>query len=152
MTFSHQFICWKLEACRDARFYCQIMSVCSVFHQSWSFQYFFWIEIYFRFWLCMHILYRSSFLILRLILWLKNSALLQTVDVFAIVALSGIVSRLLSTGTVLVATSNRAPRELNQVYITLDCLNYLGILSHALCCFLLQLSLLVNFSWWAFYM
>ncbi|KAG5540926.1 hypothetical protein RHGRI_020977 [Rhododendron griersonianum] len=39
---------------------------------------------------------------------------IQTVDVFAIVALSGIVSRLLSTGTVLVATSNRAPRELNQ--------------------------------------
>lgn len=39
----------------------------------------------------------------------------QTVDVFAIVALSGIVSRLLSTGTVLVATSNRAPRDLNQV-------------------------------------
>lgn len=41
--------------------------------------------------------------------------LLQTVDVFAIVALSGIVSRLLSTGTVLVATSNRAPEDLNQV-------------------------------------
>ncbi|KAL7181917.1 hypothetical protein ACSBR1_040764 [Camellia fascicularis] len=39
---------------------------------------------------------------------------IQTVDVFAIVALSGIMSRLLSTGTVLVATSNRAPRELNQ--------------------------------------
>ncbi|KAF7137158.1 hypothetical protein RHSIM_Rhsim07G0157100 [Rhododendron simsii] len=39
---------------------------------------------------------------------------IQTVDVFAIVALSGIVSRLLSTGTILVATSNRAPRELNQ--------------------------------------
>lgn len=39
---------------------------------------------------------------------------IQTVDVFAIVALSGIVSRLLSTGTVLVATSNRAPRDLNQ--------------------------------------
>ncbi|KAJ6330026.1 hypothetical protein OIU76_008788 [Salix suchowensis] len=39
---------------------------------------------------------------------------IQTVDVFAIVALSGILSRLLSTGTVLVATSNRAPRELNQ--------------------------------------
>lgn len=34
---------------------------------------------------------------------------------FAIVALSGIMSRLLTTGTVLVATSNRAPRELNQV-------------------------------------
>ncbi|KAH9760717.1 AFG1-like ATPase family protein [Citrus sinensis] len=39
---------------------------------------------------------------------------IQTVDVFAIVALSGIVSRLLSTGTVLVATSNRAPWDLNQ--------------------------------------
>ncbi|KAM7459479.1 hypothetical protein LguiA_036473 [Lonicera macranthoides] len=39
---------------------------------------------------------------------------IQTVDVFAIVALSGILSRLLSTGTVLIATSNRAPRELNQ--------------------------------------
>ncbi|KAG7637413.1 putative ATPase, AFG1, P-loop containing nucleoside triphosphate hydrolase [Arabidopsis thaliana] len=39
---------------------------------------------------------------------------IQTVDVFAIVALSGIMSRLLTTGTVLVATSNRAPRELNQ--------------------------------------
>ncbi|CAK7353642.1 unnamed protein product [Dovyalis caffra] len=39
---------------------------------------------------------------------------IQTVDVFAIVALSGILSRLLTTGTVLVATSNRAPRDLNQ--------------------------------------
>ncbi|XP_019056869.1 PREDICTED: lactation elevated protein 1 isoform X2 [Tarenaya hassleriana] len=39
---------------------------------------------------------------------------IQTVDVFAIVALSGIMSRLLTTGTVLVATSNRAPRDLNQ--------------------------------------
>ncbi|XAR69373.1 hypothetical protein NMG60_11000922 [Bertholletia excelsa] len=39
---------------------------------------------------------------------------IQTVDVFAIVALSGILSRLLSTGTILVATSNRAPRDLNQ--------------------------------------
>ncbi|VFQ84756.1 unnamed protein product [Cuscuta campestris] len=39
---------------------------------------------------------------------------IQTVDVFAIVALSGIVSRLLSKGTVLVATSNREPRDLNQ--------------------------------------
>lgn len=39
---------------------------------------------------------------------------IQTVDVFAIVALSGIVSRLLSTGTVFVATSNRAPTDLNQ--------------------------------------
>ncbi|CAL5429073.1 unnamed protein product [Camellia sinensis] len=42
---------------------------------------------------------------------------IQTVDVFAIVALSGIMSRLLSTGTVLVATSNRAPRELNQILL-----------------------------------
>lgn len=40
---------------------------------------------------------------------------LQTVDVFAVVALSGILSRLLSTGTILVATSNRAPEDLNQV-------------------------------------
>ncbi|XP_073283495.1 uncharacterized protein [Primulina huaijiensis] len=39
---------------------------------------------------------------------------IQTVDIFAIVALSGILSRLLSTGTILVATSNRAPRDLNQ--------------------------------------
>ncbi|CAM8895315.1 unnamed protein product [Rhodiola kirilowii] len=39
---------------------------------------------------------------------------IQTVDVFAIIALSGILSRLLSSGTVLVATSNRAPRDLNQ--------------------------------------
>ncbi|KAI6680166.1 hypothetical protein NL676_034047 [Syzygium grande] len=39
---------------------------------------------------------------------------IQTVDVFAIVALSGILSRLLSSGTVLVATSNRAPNDLNQ--------------------------------------
>ncbi|CAI9096677.1 OLC1v1032875C1 [Oldenlandia corymbosa var. corymbosa] len=39
---------------------------------------------------------------------------IQTVDVFAIVALSGILSRLLSTGTILVATSNRAPADLNQ--------------------------------------
>ncbi|KAI5669577.1 hypothetical protein M9H77_19430 [Catharanthus roseus] len=39
---------------------------------------------------------------------------IQTVDVFAIVALSGILSRLLSTGTILVATSNRAPGDLNQ--------------------------------------
>ncbi|KAI4380958.1 hypothetical protein MLD38_007084 [Melastoma candidum] len=39
---------------------------------------------------------------------------IQTIDVFAIVALSGILSRLLSTGTVLVATSNRAPQDLNQ--------------------------------------
>ncbi|CAN6286148.1 unnamed protein product [Urochloa humidicola] len=39
---------------------------------------------------------------------------IQTIDVFAVVALSGIVSRLLSTGTVLVATSNKAPEDLNQ--------------------------------------
>ncbi|XP_031472979.1 uncharacterized protein LOC116245641 isoform X1 [Nymphaea colorata] len=39
---------------------------------------------------------------------------IQTVDVFAIVALSGIMNRLLSTGTILVATSNRAPGDLNQ--------------------------------------
>ncbi|WOL09423.1 hypothetical protein Cni_G18176 [Canna indica] len=39
---------------------------------------------------------------------------IQTVDVFAIVALSGIISKLLSSGTVLVATSNRAPEDLNQ--------------------------------------
>ncbi|CAL9145073.1 uncharacterized protein LOC135585758 isoform X2 [Musa acuminata AAA Group] len=39
---------------------------------------------------------------------------IQTVDVFAIVALSGIVSKLLTTGTVLVATSNKAPENLNQ--------------------------------------
>ncbi|XP_064993417.1 uncharacterized protein LOC135585758 isoform X6 [Musa acuminata AAA Group] len=38
----------------------------------------------------------------------------ETVDVFAIVALSGIVSKLLTTGTVLVATSNKAPENLNQ--------------------------------------
>jgi predicted ATPase len=52
---------------------------------------------------------------------MKISALiLQTVDVFAIVALSGILSRLLTTGTVLVATSNRAPRELNQVFFLIS--------------------------------
>ncbi|CAL4928456.1 unnamed protein product [Urochloa decumbens] len=39
---------------------------------------------------------------------------IQTIDVFAVVALSGILSRLLSTGTVLVATSNKAPEDLNQ--------------------------------------
>lgn len=39
---------------------------------------------------------------------------MQTIDVFAVVALSGILSRLLSTGTVLVATSNKAPEDLNQ--------------------------------------
>ncbi|KAK4274426.1 hypothetical protein QN277_017646 [Acacia crassicarpa] len=39
---------------------------------------------------------------------------IQTVDVFAIVALSGILSRLLSTGTIIVATSNRAPEDLNE--------------------------------------
>jgi len=38
----------------------------------------------------------------------------QTIDVFAVVALSGILSRLLTTGTVLVATSNKAPEDLNQ--------------------------------------
>ncbi|PKA53780.1 hypothetical protein AXF42_Ash020701 [Apostasia shenzhenica] len=46
---------------------------------------------------------------------------IQTVDVFAIVSLSGIVSRLLSTGTVLVATSNRAPEDLNQVHYFWPC-------------------------------
>lgn len=40
--------------------------------------------------------------------------IVQTIDVFAVVALSGILSRLLSTGTVLVATSNKAPEDLNQ--------------------------------------
>ncbi|XP_040378579.1 putative ATPase N2B isoform X2 [Oryza brachyantha] len=39
---------------------------------------------------------------------------IQTIDVFAVVALSGILSRLLSTGTVLVSTSNKAPEDLNQ--------------------------------------
>ncbi|XP_039825280.1 putative ATPase N2B isoform X2 [Panicum virgatum] len=39
---------------------------------------------------------------------------IQTIDVFAVVALSGILSRLLTTGTVLVATSNKAPEDLNQ--------------------------------------
>ncbi|KAF7817241.1 AFG1-like ATPase isoform X1 [Senna tora] len=39
---------------------------------------------------------------------------IQTVDVFAIVTLSGILSRLLSTGTIIVATSNRAPKDLNE--------------------------------------
>ncbi|XP_061376442.1 uncharacterized protein LOC133318456 isoform X2 [Gastrolobium bilobum] len=39
---------------------------------------------------------------------------IQTVDVFAIVALSGILSRLLSSGTIIVATSNRAPEDLNE--------------------------------------
>ncbi|CAN6297015.1 unnamed protein product [Urochloa humidicola] len=39
---------------------------------------------------------------------------IQTIDVFAVVALSGILSRLLSTGTVLIATSNKAPEDLNQ--------------------------------------
>ncbi|PAN43975.1 hypothetical protein PAHAL_9G008200 [Panicum hallii] len=39
---------------------------------------------------------------------------IQTIDVFAVVALSGILSRLLNTGTVLVATSNKAPEDLNQ--------------------------------------
>ncbi|KAH9306553.1 hypothetical protein KI387_010957, partial [Taxus chinensis] len=36
------------------------------------------------------------------------------VDVFTVVALSGIISRLLNRGTVLVTTSNRAPEDLNQ--------------------------------------
>ena len=54
-----------------------------------------------------------SFLLIFLSFFLFYST--QTVDVFAIVCLSGIVSRLLSTGTVLVATSNRAPEDLNQV-------------------------------------
>ncbi|CAA6666388.1 unnamed protein product [Spirodela intermedia] len=45
---------------------------------------------------------------------------IQTVDVFAVVALSGIVSRLLSNGIVLVATSNRAPEDLNQDGMQLD--------------------------------
>lgn len=45
---------------------------------------------------------------------------LQTIDVFAVVALSGILSRLLSTGTVLVATSNRLPEDLNQVNCFVD--------------------------------
>ncbi|KAL5559328.1 hypothetical protein UlMin_035539 [Ulmus minor] len=48
---------------------------------------------------------------------------IQTVDVFAIVALSGIVSRLLSTGTVLVATSNRLPTDLNQDGMQWDIFN-----------------------------
>ncbi|KAL2318088.1 hypothetical protein Fmac_031964 [Flemingia macrophylla] len=39
---------------------------------------------------------------------------IQTVDVFAIVALSGILSRLLNSGTIIVATSNRAPKDLNE--------------------------------------
>ncbi|KAK7384725.1 hypothetical protein VNO78_30426 [Psophocarpus tetragonolobus] len=39
---------------------------------------------------------------------------IQTVDVFAIVALSGILSRLLSSGTIIVTTSNRAPKDLNE--------------------------------------
>ncbi|XP_004498664.1 uncharacterized protein [Cicer arietinum] len=39
---------------------------------------------------------------------------IQTVDVFAIVALSGILSRLLSSGTIIVGTSNRAPKDLNE--------------------------------------
>ncbi|KMZ68628.1 AFG1-like ATPase family protein, putative, expressed [Zostera marina] len=45
---------------------------------------------------------------------------IQTIDVFAVVALSGILSRLLSTGTVLVATSNRLPEDLNQDGMQLD--------------------------------
>ena len=59
---------------------------------------------------------------MQLIFRIKNQCfLLQTVDVFAVVALSGIISRLLSTGTVLVATSNRAPDDLNQVCSEMDC-------------------------------
>lgn len=38
---------------------------------------------------------------------------------FAIVALSGILSRLMSTGTIIVATSNRAPKDLNEVWYLL---------------------------------
>ncbi|KAI3977655.1 hypothetical protein MKX01_004188, partial [Papaver californicum] len=38
----------------------------------------------------------------------------KTIDVFAIIALSGILSRLLTTGTFLVATSDRAPEDLNK--------------------------------------
>lgn len=60
--------------------------------------------------------YRTKvfFLLLRSSYFFFN--FLQTVDVFAIIALSGILSRLLSSGTVLVATSNRAPKDLNQVF------------------------------------
>lgn len=49
--------------------------------------------------------------------------LFQTVDVFAIVALSGILSRLLTTGTIIVATSNRAPKDLNEVcsFLMINC-------------------------------
>ncbi|XP_057824623.2 uncharacterized protein LOC131036686 isoform X5 [Cryptomeria japonica] len=39
---------------------------------------------------------------------------IQAVDVFTVVALSGIISRLLNRGIILVATSNRAPEDLNQ--------------------------------------
>lgn len=40
---------------------------------------------------------------------------IQAVDVFTVVALSGIMTRLLNRGIVLVATSNRAPVDLNQL-------------------------------------
>lgn len=61
---------------------------------------------------------------LWLIFKIKNYCFpLQTVDVFAVVALSGIISRLLGTGTVLVATSNRAPNDLNQVCFKMDFLD-----------------------------
>ena len=86
----------------------------------------------------MHILRRIQILDSAKIFGLKNSGfLLLTVDVFSIVALSVIVSRLLSTGTVLVAINNRAPADLNQLCRKLDCLKYLGLLSHAIplfCC------------------
>lgn len=39
---------------------------------------------------------------------------IQAVDVFTVVALSGIMTRLLNRGTVLIATSNRPPGDLNQ--------------------------------------
>ena len=68
---------------------------------------------------------------------LKILAFYYRLLAFAIVALYGIVSRLLSTGTVLVATNNRAPTFLNQLCRKLDCLKYLGLLSHAIplfCC------------------
>jgi hypothetical protein len=41
------------------------------------------------------------------------------------VALSGILSRLLSSGTIIVATSNRAPKDLNEVCSLLVNLFYL---------------------------
>lgn len=77
-----------------------------------------------KFILQFHFIWSISFLLsLQLIFWIKNHCfLLQTVDVFAVVALSGIIRRLLGTGTVLVATSNRAPNDLNQVCSEMDCL------------------------------